>query len=147
MRRWPLTARALELKPDAEAHNNLGNALTDQGKLDEAVAAYRKALELKPDYAEAHNNLGLALMNQGKLDEAVTAYRKALELEPDHANAHNNLLLCMNYDAQTSQHEILAGTTFMRCRAPRTNVRIPPTAMPSAGCVSAMCLPTSAGTR
>jgi protein O-GlcNAc transferase len=49
----------LELKPDyAEAHNNLGNALNDQGKLDEAVACYRRALELKPDYAEAHNNLG-----------------------------------------------------------------------------------------
>ena len=28
--------------------------LKDQGKLDEAVACYRRALELKPDYAEAH---------------------------------------------------------------------------------------------
>ena len=31
--------------------------LKDQGKLDEAVACYRRALELKPDYAEAHSNL------------------------------------------------------------------------------------------
>ena len=101
--------KALELKPDnVKALNNLGLALAGQGKLDEAVDGYRRAVELKPDHANAHNNLGLALMNQGKLDEAVTAYRKALELEPDHANAHNNLLLCMNYDAQTSQHEILA---------------------------------------
>ena len=84
--------RALELKPDyAEAHNNLGNALKDQGKLDEAVACYRRALELKPDYAEAHNNLGNALKDQGKLDEAVACYRRALELKPDYAEAHNNL--------------------------------------------------------
>ena len=42
--------RALELQPDfAEAHNNLGNALKDQGRLDEALACHRRALELKPD--------------------------------------------------------------------------------------------------
>ena len=65
--------------------------LKDQGKLDEAVACYRRALELKPDYAEAHNNLGNALKDQGKLDEAVACYRRALELKPDFAEAHNNL--------------------------------------------------------
>ena len=37
--------QALRLKPaDAEAHNNLGNALRDQGKLDEAIASYQQAL-------------------------------------------------------------------------------------------------------
>ena len=65
--------------------------LHDQGKLDEAVACYRRALELKPDYAEAHNNLGIALKDQGKLDEAVACYRRALELKPDYAEAHGNL--------------------------------------------------------
>ena len=65
--------------------------MKDQGKLDEAVACYRRALELKPDYAEAHDNLGNALKDQGKLDEAVACYRRALELKPDYAEAHNNL--------------------------------------------------------
>ncbi|MEE3172409.1 MAG: sulfotransferase, partial [Pseudomonadota bacterium] len=41
----------------AEAHNNLGNALRDQGKLEEAIAAFNKALLIKPDYADAHYNL------------------------------------------------------------------------------------------
>ena len=49
----------------------------EQGKLDEAVACCRRALELKPDYAEAHYNLGIALKDQGKLDEAVACYRRA----------------------------------------------------------------------
>ena len=46
---------------NARAHNNLGVALADRGRIDEAIAQYQKALEIKPDYAEAHNNLGLAL--------------------------------------------------------------------------------------
>ena len=73
------------------AHNNLGVALQDQGKLDEAIACYRKAIELDPKYARAHNNLGNALQDQGKLDEAIACYRKAIELDPKDALAHNNL--------------------------------------------------------
>ena len=81
----------MELKPDfAEAHNNLGNAFKRQGKLDKAVACYRRALELKPRYAEAHYNLGLILRGQGKLDEAVACYRQALHLKTDYADAHND---------------------------------------------------------
>jgi tetratricopeptide (TPR) repeat protein len=60
-------------------------------RLNEAVACYRRALELSPDYPEAHNNLGSALQAQGRLDEAVTCYRRALELRPDYPEAHNNL--------------------------------------------------------
>ena len=54
--------QALRLKPDyAEAHLNLGNVLKDQGRLDDAIAAYRTALQLKPDAAHIHSNLVLAL--------------------------------------------------------------------------------------
>ena len=48
------------------AHNNLGIALRDQRKLDEAIAAYRKAIELDPKYAMAYNNLGIALSAPGE---------------------------------------------------------------------------------
>ena len=47
--------------------------MSDQRKLDEAIAAYRKAIELDPKYARAHCNLGNALRKQGKLDEAIAA--------------------------------------------------------------------------
>jgi len=36
----------------------MGNALKGQGKLDEAIEAYKKALSIKPDYAEAYYNMG-----------------------------------------------------------------------------------------
>ena len=66
---------ALRLKPDyAEAHNNLGIALQDQGQLAEAVAQYQEALRLKPDYAEAHWNRALAWLLAGDFKRGWPEY-------------------------------------------------------------------------
>lgn len=73
------------------AHLNLGATLADQGKLDEAIAHYQLAVQIKPQYAEAHYNLGVALAAQGKSDEAIARYEQALRFKPDYADAHNNL--------------------------------------------------------
>ena len=69
----------------------MGNALKDQGKLDDAIEAYKQALAIKPDYAEAHYNMGIALEEHGKLEEAIQAYNKALSIKPDYAEAYNNM--------------------------------------------------------
>ena len=90
-RRDPAPKRSGSSPTTPTAHYNLGIALHDQGKLDEAIAEYREAIRLKPDYAEAHYNLGIALSDQGKLDEAIAEYREAIRLKPDSADAHNNL--------------------------------------------------------
>ncbi len=58
------------------AHNNLGLLLVGRGETDEAIAHYRKVLEIKPDYAEAHNNLGVALAACGQFDEAIRSLPK-----------------------------------------------------------------------
>ncbi|HTD25141.1 MAG TPA: tetratricopeptide repeat protein [Terriglobales bacterium] len=60
-------------------------------RLDEAIASYRKALQIGPDNVGALNNLGIALKDQGQLDEAVASYRKALQIGPDNAGVLNNL--------------------------------------------------------
>jgi tetratricopeptide (TPR) repeat protein/2-polyprenyl-3-methyl-5-hydroxy-6-metoxy-1,4-benzoquinol methylase len=84
--------QALLLKPDlAAAHNNLGNALCEQGKFEKAELSYRRALTLQPNLASAHNNLGTVLWERGKLDDAAACYRDALSLESDYFEAHNNL--------------------------------------------------------
>ena len=75
----------------AEAHYRLANALKDQGKLDQAVSRYRRAVELEPDYAEAHNGLGTARREGGKLDEAVACYRRAVQLRPNDVEPQYNL--------------------------------------------------------
>lgn len=84
--------RAVELLPrDAEAHSNLGHALQDAQRLDEAIASFRQALALQPGLAEAHNNLGTALREKGQRDEAVACFQAALKLDPRSAEAYNNL--------------------------------------------------------
>jgi predicted O-linked N-acetylglucosamine transferase (SPINDLY family) len=75
----------------AQQAYQLGNALAAQGKLDQAVDCYERALTLDPDNAEVHNNLGLAMAMQGGLDRAVVHFERALALDPDNAQVHNNL--------------------------------------------------------
>jgi serine/threonine protein kinase/tetratricopeptide (TPR) repeat protein len=83
---------AVALQPkNAGALVNLGNALKDQGHLDEAVACYRKAIDQRDDYADAYSNLGATLQDQGKLDQAIAALRTAIKLRPDLTSAYNNL--------------------------------------------------------
>ena len=72
-------------------YNNLGVFLKKQGRLEEAIDQYLKALRIESDYADAHSNLGAALSDQGKLKEAIAHYYEALRIKPDLAEAHNNL--------------------------------------------------------
>ena len=91
-----ITYCSIRLKPDdADAHNHLGNALADQGKLDAAIAEFREVIRLKPDDMHAYRNLGLALRDQRKLDEAAAAYRDVTRLKPDDADAHKSLGLVL----------------------------------------------------
>jgi tetratricopeptide (TPR) repeat protein len=79
-------------KPDFEtAYLGLGNALKEQGKLEEAVEAYKKALAVKPDYADAYYNIGVTVQEQGKLEEAIEAYNKVLAIQPDYDDAYYNM--------------------------------------------------------
>ena len=72
-------------------HNNLGSALRAQGLLEQAEAAYRRALALKPDHAEAHYNLGLLLLARGAFAEAVGSLQNAAGLRPGHPQTHRAL--------------------------------------------------------
>jgi protein O-GlcNAc transferase len=84
--------RASQLLPaDPEACNNLGNALREYGRFDEAVGSYRRALELNVYFAEAHCGLGVCLLELGLPDNAIVSYRRALEINSSYAMAHNNL--------------------------------------------------------
>ena len=68
----------------------MGVALEDLGRIDDAVQAYRQALQIKPDYAEVYYNLGTALAKAGKPEESLRNLDRAIELKPDYANAHSS---------------------------------------------------------
>jgi tetratricopeptide (TPR) repeat protein len=69
----------------------MGNALQDQGKLDEALEAHKKSISLNPNYSKAYNNMGIALRKQNKIEEAIAAFNKSILLKPDYAEAYNNI--------------------------------------------------------
>jgi serine/threonine-protein kinase len=84
---------AIRLVPDdAVTHYNLGNALRHQGKLAEAIAAFRDAIRLNPEHVEARICLGSVLCD-GWHDypAAISEFHESIRLEPDNAEAHRCL--------------------------------------------------------
>lgn len=71
------------------------NQLLREGKLEEAVVAYRRAIDQNPQFYGAYQNLGEALGKLGRLDEAVEMYRKAIELKPSAGWLHQELGLLL----------------------------------------------------
>ncbi len=87
-----LWSDVLQSQPDDSwAHNNLGRALVDAGRVSEGVEHYRQALRINPDLPDALHNLGLILASQGRSQEAVELYQHALRIQPNHADALNSL--------------------------------------------------------
>jgi tetratricopeptide (TPR) repeat protein len=83
---------AVRLKPTlAEAQGNLGIALAEAGRMEEAVGHYREALRLRPDYGIMHYNLGNALLRQRQWEEARSHFAEAVRLRPDFAPAQEML--------------------------------------------------------
>jgi tetratricopeptide (TPR) repeat protein len=73
------------------AHNNLAVLRARQGRLDDSIAEFERALASQPEDAEIHYNLGIVLAQQGRDDEEAAQYREALAIRPDYAEARNNL--------------------------------------------------------
>ncbi|TWT43615.1 tetratricopeptide repeat protein [Phycisphaerae bacterium RAS1] len=84
--------------------NFLANELARLDRLADADAAFKRALEQKPDYAPAMMGVGNVLAYRGRLDEAADQYRRVLREHPSYAFlAHQNLgALCMAQQQFTS---------------------------------------------
>ena len=53
----------------------MGTALKDQGKLDESINAFNKAITLNPNHSQAYSNMGNTFQDQGKIEEAILAFQ------------------------------------------------------------------------
>ena len=63
----------------------------DPATYEEAIAAYREALALDPDFADAHCNLGAVFYNRGERKDARRHFERCLRVDPGHVEAHFNL--------------------------------------------------------
>ncbi len=76
---------------NAVAHDNIGAALVDRKKPEEAAEQFKLALKSEPKDAEALYNLGVVAESLGHPIEAESWYRQTLQCKPEHPKAHNNL--------------------------------------------------------
>jgi tetratricopeptide (TPR) repeat protein len=83
--------KAIAIKPHTLYFRNLGAIFGKQGKHDEAIEMYKKAITLNPNYADAYYNLGVTLQEIGKRDDAIRMFEKAIVLNPNYADSYNNL--------------------------------------------------------
>ena len=65
--------------------------LFTQDRLDEAVAAYQRALREDPNYVDALHALAMTYAHQEKLDEAIQVAKKLIEIAPDDELAYTSL--------------------------------------------------------
>jgi tetratricopeptide (TPR) repeat protein len=104
----PVTAADL-----ADQYFNEGLNLSKLGQYSDAVAAYDKAVFIRPNNADAWNNRGVALDNLGQYSEAISSYDKAIALKPGYADAWYNRGVALRKlgryaEAVTSYDQVLA---------------------------------------
>ena len=88
---WPIIGVS---GPGPSGYNNLANAYSKEGKIDQAIETAKMAIQLQPDYGVAHFNLGNFYAAQGRFDLAQTHFEEALRLYPNYAEAHSNFGNC-----------------------------------------------------
>jgi tetratricopeptide (TPR) repeat protein len=103
----------IKLQPSSVAYHFLGNGYYFTEKLDDAVAAYREAIRLTPNYEEAYLELGKVYNRLGRHGDAIDSYQHALKIQPDNVIAHVGLgfneFKQGNRDAAIRQYRILRG--------------------------------------
>lgn len=72
------------------AHNNIGLALAEERRFDEAIANYNEAIRILPVYYSAYNNRGLAYDAAGQYQQAIESYNQAIRIRPDDFAAYVN---------------------------------------------------------
>lgn len=66
----------------------------EEGNLDAALAYYKEAVNLTPNFADAHSNLGNVYRALHRSEEALAAYKDSIRLRPEFAAAYGNLGAC-----------------------------------------------------
>ncbi|XP_078614416.1 protein O-mannosyl-transferase TMTC4-like [Branchiostoma floridae x Branchiostoma japonicum] len=101
---------------NAKVHYNIGKIRGDQGRTDVAIAAYRHALRLNPEYDQTMNNLANILKDRGELGEAELLLERAVQIRPEFAAAWMNLGIVQAQlkKPQSAEHSYWTAITHRR---------------------------------
>lgn len=91
-----------------EENYNQGMELFAQDKLDEAVAAYGRALEEDPNYADALHALAMTYAHQEKIDQAIEVAKRLIEAAPDDELAYTSLSIFYQQKGMIAEAEQIA---------------------------------------
>jgi tetratricopeptide (TPR) repeat protein len=105
------TARALANLPalmegapcDANFHAQFADSLVKDGRFDEAIEEYSKALDLAPSYADVHCRYGQALFETGSVEKAAEEFRRAIEINENYVEAHAQLGIALRRLGQENE--------------------------------------------
>ena len=101
----------LDVQPNAATPLFLkARILTIEGKSDEAVAVYKKVIEVEPGLPEAYNNLGLIYAADGNLEKATKYFQLGLQTKHTYATLYQNLSAVYAARAITAYRKALLGT-------------------------------------
>ncbi len=87
-----LYEKSLAIQPTAEAHTFLGWTYHYQGKMEEAIAECKRAIEIDPDFGNPYNDIGAYLIEMRCFDEAIPWLERATEAkryDPRHYPYYN----------------------------------------------------------
>ena len=91
-----------------EAHYNEGMEFFAQEKLDEAVAAYERALAEDPNYPDALHALAMTYAHQDKLDDAIRIGKQLIAVAPDDELAYTSLSMFYQQKGMIAEAEEIA---------------------------------------
>jgi tetratricopeptide (TPR) repeat protein len=94
---------ARKMPRDPAVNSDLGDVAEALGRVDDAIAYYRKVLEVDPGLVMANHNLAVALNRQGRLDDAIVHFQKAVEADPCFAMGHSCLASALGRRGRTEE--------------------------------------------
>ena len=111
---WPSRRGSHPLSPgrgiatDSAPFNSLGALLAREGNYEEAIAQFRRALEIDPNLFLTLVNLGMALSRQGRYDKAGEEFQRTIEIDPRGSRVHRELahLLFLDGKAEEARAEL-----------------------------------------
>jgi tetratricopeptide (TPR) repeat protein len=91
-----------------EEHYNQGMELFAQDRLEEAIAAYERALEEDPKYPDALHALAMTYAHQARLDEAIEVGKRLIEAAPDDELGYTSLSIFYQQKGMIAEAEHVA---------------------------------------